>query len=185
MLRENWQIVSQYGSAAFSHVWAFFSAYPPLAQGLYYLLIGLWPFVNAASYQRFTGHGDLSLVEVIGVLQLVVGGALCLAAYRRQGSPEVLFLAFGSALGLTAVDIHLVVAGLSFVYLLDAALQLGLVAFWVYGWRKGTVAAVPVAPVATPVPPAAPADLQSVAPANGSVPSVSSAPSAPAPVAPR
>ena len=89
-----------YGSSAFSHVWAFFSAYPPLAQGLYYLLIGLWPLVGMHSYQRFTGHqGDLWVVEVIGALLLAIGGTLCLAAYRKQGSPEVLFLAFGSALG--------------------------------------------------------------------------------------
>jgi hypothetical protein len=116
--------------------------------------------VGPHSYQRLTGHqGDTWLVAVIGVLQLVVGGALCLAAYRRQGSPEVLFLAFGSGLGLTAVDIHLLFSGLSFLYLLDAVLQLGLVAFWVYGWKTAKDArAATEAPVATLVPQAPSAD---------------------------
>jgi hypothetical protein len=79
------------------------------------------------------------------VLLLVIGACLCLAAYRRQGSPEVLLLAFGSALGLAAVDVHLVFRHYSALYLLDAVLQLALVAFWIYGWRQAarTAAAVP------------------------------------------
>jgi hypothetical protein len=154
MLRQGWQTVSGHASAFFRHFFTFLTVYPPLAQGVYYLLIGLWALVSPDSYVMVTGHqGDVWLVEVIGVLLLVVGGTLCLAAYRKQGSAEVLFLAFGSAGGLVVVDLHLVSRGLSTIYLLDAVLQVALVAFWVYGWRRDVQPATPaVAPVAPPAP---------------------------------
>jgi hypothetical protein len=64
----------------------------------------------------------------------------------------VLFLAFGSALGLTVVDLHLVFfRAFSVIYLGDAVIEVCLVALWVHGWRRArTVAAVAPA-VAAPV----------------------------------
>jgi len=146
-MRVGWQKAGDFTTNTISHIFRFFTTYPPLAQGLYYLLIGLWPLVGIGSYQVATGHNPAPpwLAQAIGVLLLVDSAVLCLAAYRRQGSPEVLVLAFGTALGLTAVDVHLVWRGYSAIYLVDAALQLGLVAFWVYGWRKATNAASAVA----------------------------------------
>ncbi len=144
-----WHQVGDVATHTVGRVLHFFSGYPPLAQGLYCLLMGLWPVVGIGSYQAATGHdGSPWMAQAVGVLLLVVGAVLCLAAYRRQGSPEVLVLAFGCALGLTAVDIHLVFRGYSTLYLLDAALQLGLVAFWVYAWRQAarTAAAANAAP---------------------------------------
>jgi hypothetical protein len=141
-----WSKLGSHAAHAFGHVWRFFTTYPPLAQGLYYLLIGLWPLVDIGGYRETTGHAQSPwMAQAVGVLLLVIGSTLCLAAYRRQGSPEVLFLAFGSALGLAGVDAHLVWRGYSAYYLLDAALQLGLVAFWIYGWRKAARAAATLA----------------------------------------
>jgi hypothetical protein len=155
VLRSGWDRAGNYTSRAFHQVFTFFSTYPPLAQGLYYLAIGLWPLVSIRSYQEVTGaRADVWVAQAVAVLLLAIGSTLCLAAYRRQGSPEVLLLAFGSALGLTAVDIHLVWRGYSALYLLDAALQLGLVAFWVYGWRR-SARATPTAAVAGQAPPTA------------------------------
>lgn len=158
-LRTAWERAGGYTSYTVSHVFRFFTTYPPLAQGLYYLLAGLWPLVGIAYYQEAMGHRHAPwLAQAVGVLLLVVGTTLCVAAWRRQGSPEVLVLAFGSALGLTAVDIHLVWRGYSSLYLLDAALQLGLVGFWAYGWHRArqtaTAQATAAAINATP-PPAA------------------------------
>jgi len=62
----------------------------------------------------------------------------------------VLFLAFGSALALAGVDIHLVFRGYSFFYILDAVFQVALVAFWVYGWRKAKSEAARTAAVSPP-----------------------------------
>jgi hypothetical protein len=155
VMRDAWRKGGGVAGSAVGRVFAFLTAYPPLAQGLYYLLTGLWPLVSVSTYERATGHlGDTWLVQAVGVLVLVIGGTLCLAAYRRQGSPEVLFLAFGSALGMTAIDIHLAWRGYSPLYLVDAVLELGLVAFWVYGWRNTAHSAAP--PQAIPMQASAP-----------------------------
>jgi hypothetical protein len=169
-MRDAWQGVHRHAATAFGRVWDFFTAYPPLAQGLYYVLTGLWPLLAVENYQRVTGHhADPGLLAQVGAVLLVLGGTLCLAAYRRQGSPEVLFLAFGSALALTATDIHLFVRGLSALYLLDAAIEMGLLAFWVYGWRQkeraaAALAATGATPVPAPTATAVPAPAAPVAP---------------------
>jgi hypothetical protein len=137
VVRDAWRRIGGPTTNIFGWVFAFFTSYPPLAQGLYCLVIGLWPLLGLGSYLSLTGHpGEVWVVQAVGVLLVVIGATLCLAAYRRQGTPEVLFLAFGCALGLTAVDIHLVYRGLSAFYIVDAVLQVALVAFWVYGWRR-------------------------------------------------
>jgi hypothetical protein len=117
---------------------AFFLFHPPLAQGIYYLLRGLWPLFRMAPVDASSATDtDIWLAQSGGVLTLVIGAVLCLAAYRRQGSMEVIFLAFGSALGLTVLEVIFVFQNrISEVYLLDAVIQVGLVASWVYGWRK-------------------------------------------------
>jgi hypothetical protein len=137
VVRETWRRIGGQTTNIFGWTFAFFTSYPPLAQGLYCLAIGLWPLLGLGSYLSLTGHpGEVWVVQAVGVLLVVIGGTLCLAAYRGQGTPEVLFLAFGCALGLTAVDIHLVYRGLSAFYILDAVVQVALVAFWIYGWRR-------------------------------------------------
>ena len=55
VLRSGWDRAGNYTSRAFHQVFTFFSTYPPLAQGLYYLAIGLWPLVSIRSYQEVTG----------------------------------------------------------------------------------------------------------------------------------
>ena len=153
LLHDAWNVIAGHTSTFLGRIFAFLSSYPPLAQGVYYLLLGTWPLLAGASYQKVTGyHGDLWLFDVVGVLMLAIGGTLCLAAYRRQGSPEVLFLAFGTALGRTIVDIHMVYRGYSVFYLIDAAVQVGLVVFWVFGWKMSDHRTTTLAPLATIVP---------------------------------
>src|SRR5262245_48274560 len=107
-MRDAWTKASAYAWTTAGHVFRFFSTYPPLAQGLYYLILGLWPLLGIPRYQTATGHHQAPwLAQGMAVLLLVIGATLCLAAYRKQGSPEVLVIAFGSALGLAGVDIHL------------------------------------------------------------------------------
>jgi hypothetical protein len=150
--RQAWRGAHGGAGRFFGSLFAFLTAYPPLAQGFYYLLLGVWPLVSLSTYQRLTGHGgDLPLAEVVGVLMLVIGGTLCLAAYRKQGSPEVLFLAFASAGGVVLLDIHFLSRGLSAVYLVDAVIEVGLVLFWVYGWRQ-SVRPATAAPAIPPGP---------------------------------
>src|SRR5262249_45539085 len=154
LMRQYWNRVKGPSATVLGSIAAFFVAYPPLSQGIYYVLRGVWPFLGLHGH---TGV-ELWLAQTVGVRVLVIGATLCLAAYRKQGSPEVLTLAFGSALGLTALDLFSVVhRRISALYLLDAVIQVGLVAFWVYGWRRGKEENAPGAtPTAAPAGPAPP-----------------------------
>jgi hypothetical protein len=140
-LRQTWQTIGHHSSRAsrrFAQIMAYMASHPALVQGLYYVLVGLWSLLSFASFQVVTGaKGDLVLARTVSLLILVIGGALCLAAYRKQLTPEVWLIALGSAVGLAVRDIHYVSAGyLSAVYLLDAVIQLGAAGLWVYGWYQ-------------------------------------------------
>ncbi len=139
LMRNTWAPVGNILGNAFRHLGDFFVAYPPMLQGAYYVLMGLWPLLHASSFLLVTGHKtDLWLVDTVGALVSVIGATLCVAAYRRQGAPEVFLLAIGSAGALAAVDVVFVSHGtISLVYLLDAALQIGMVCLWLYAWQTG------------------------------------------------
>src|SRR5262249_26347549 len=128
MLRDYWNRARGPTTSVLGTVAAFFVAYPPLAQGIYYLLRGLWSvlgygFQGAASGETVSAY----LAHSTGLLVLVIGAALCLAAYRRQGSPEVLLIALGAAVGLTILDIVYVFnRSISVLFLFDAIIQAGL-----------------------------------------------------------
>jgi hypothetical protein len=106
-------------------------------QGSYYVLTGLWSLVSIDTFQMVTGpKADLWLVRTVGLLVMVSGGVLLLAARRRHFSAEVVLLAIGQALALTAIDIFYVAVGrISPVYLLDALAEIILVSMWVAGLR--------------------------------------------------
>src|SRR5437879_6174180 len=63
ILRDIGGRVGHHSSSALSRVTGFFRAYPPLAQGLYFLLTGLWQLLSISSFQAVTGpKHDLWLV---------------------------------------------------------------------------------------------------------------------------
>src|SRR5215213_3149214 len=103
------------------------------AQGLYFLLTGIWPLFGINSFQAVTGaKTDLWLVYTVGCLVAVIGLSLLVAAARRRITPEVSILAVGSALALAGIDLVFVLRGvISWVYLLDAAAEVALIAWWV------------------------------------------------------
>jgi len=60
-----------------------------ISQGVYYLLVGLWPFLSAASFQHVMGeHADLPLLRTLGLVLAVIGASLlsrpAAAASRRN-----------------------------------------------------------------------------------------------------
>jgi hypothetical protein len=107
------------------------------AQALYYLLTGVWPLVSISTFQLVTGpKTDLWLVKTVGVLIIIVGMVLLSAGLRRQASLEVWLLAFGSAAGLTVIDIVYSALGqISPIYLLDALLEVAFIIWWVIVWK--------------------------------------------------
>jgi hypothetical protein len=102
------------------------------AQGAFYAATGVWPLVHMRSFEAVTGpKADRWLVQTVGALVGVIGGTLLRAGRRDRVTPEIALLAAGSALGLAAIDIiHTSRGRISKVYLLDAAVEIGLAAAW-------------------------------------------------------
>jgi Na+/melibiose symporter-like transporter len=113
------------------------AARPTLLQGIYYVLIGLWPWLNTDSFLWATDQkADPWLVQTVGLLMAVIGLALGIAGARREESWTVCWLGLGSIAALTFCDIYFVSRGMvSSIHLVDAVLQGGLGALWFLHWQ--------------------------------------------------
>jgi hypothetical protein len=100
-----------------------------LVQSGYYLASGLLPFVSRRAFEAVTGpKREWWLVQTVGALVTVVGAATASAAAQRRITPETVALAAGSAASLAAIDIvHVARRRIAPTYLLDAAVEVGLV----------------------------------------------------------
>jgi hypothetical protein len=107
-------------------------------EGAYFLATGLWPLFGIDSLQAVTAPKvDLWLVYTVGVLVTVIGATVLLAAARRRVTPEIAVLAIGSAVALASIDVNFVVRGvISWMYLVDAAVQIALIAGWTSALRS-------------------------------------------------
>jgi hypothetical protein len=107
------------------------------AQAAYYLPTALAPLVSRRRFEAVTGpKRDWWLVVTVSTLVGVIGAVLGLAARRRDRPVpvELRLLGAGTAGGLAAVDIVYVARRrISPVYLIDGAVQLGLMV----GWARG------------------------------------------------
>jgi hypothetical protein len=102
-------------------------------QGLYYMLMGVWPIMSITGFEEITGpKTDVWLVKTVGLLLVVIGFVLILAVYRRHIRFEVAILGIGSALALIVIDFVYVFSGvISPIYLLDAMFQILIVVGWI------------------------------------------------------
>lgn len=105
-----------------------------LTQGGFYFLTGIWPIFSIGTFQKITGpKNDLWLVKTVGVLISVIGAALLLAGYRGEIVSSIVLLAVGSAVVLTGVDVIYVTKRIiAPIYLLDAFVELLLIAWWLF-----------------------------------------------------
>ncbi len=112
-----------------------------LAQGIFYVVSGVWPLLDIVSFQLVTGpKTELWLVRTVGVLVTVIGAVLLLAWRSGRITPEVMLLAGGSALGLASIDLLYALSGtISAVYLADAVAELALVLLWLWAYRRRRV----------------------------------------------
>jgi hypothetical protein len=106
----------------------------------YWIVTGVWPVVSIGSFQWVTGRKhDLWLVKTVGLLLVVIGAVIGMAARRGSTSPEIPTLAIGSAATVAAVDILYYRKGvLRWVYPVDAAGEIALIAAWLAAWRRGS-----------------------------------------------
>jgi hypothetical protein len=101
-----------------------------VAQGIFYLIWGLWPVLRLPSFESATGADDRRL-HALGALVALVGGLLVFSARRGRPSVEAVVLGAGFALCLACVDLEFVFRGVvSFVYLLDAVIEAAFVIAW-------------------------------------------------------
>jgi hypothetical protein len=103
------------------------------AQAAYYVPTSIAPLVSRRHFESITGpKHDWWLVLTVAALVGVDGAALAGAAARRAVTPELRLLGAGSATGLAAIDIVYVARRqIAPTYLIDAAIQLALIAGWV------------------------------------------------------
>jgi hypothetical protein len=85
-----------------------------------------------ASFEMVTGPKiEHWLIKTVGTLIVAISLPLLLAAWRRRCPPEVILLALGSALGLTAIDVLYVLREtIPPIYLADAVAEVILIAAW-------------------------------------------------------
>ena len=106
-----------------------------IAHGAFDVVAGAWPLLNLRSFEAVTGPKPEGwLVKTVGTLVTGIGAVLVMAGMRRRVTPEIATLAVATSVELSVID--LVYAGvrrrISPVYLLDAVVELGLIAAW---WR--------------------------------------------------
>jgi hypothetical protein len=113
--------------------------YLAVGQGIYFFLAGIWPLISIDSFVSVTGpKTDIWLVKTVGLLIMVIGLSLFVAGIRWRVSLEILLLALGSAAALGGIEIFYVMKGrISAVYLLDALIELVLVAWWASIYLRG------------------------------------------------
>lgn len=102
-----------------------------VAQGGYFVATGLLPFVSRRAFEAVTGpKREWWLVQTVGALVTVAGGALLASAARQEAAPpELIGVAAGSAAALAAIDVVYVAKGrIAPSYLADAAVELALFA---------------------------------------------------------
>lgn len=93
-------------------------------QGIYFVVTGVWPVLNIASFITATGpKQDIWLVQMIGLLAVSIGLTFLQAALRGRDLPT--FLGYTVSFSFLIMNIICVSNGTADrIYLIDAAIQL-------------------------------------------------------------
>jgi hypothetical protein len=78
-----------------------------IAQGVYYLMTALLPFLSLRTFIAVTGpKTDVWLVKTVGALLVVIGIALIVGSNSEEIKPNTICLGVFSALALALIDIY-------------------------------------------------------------------------------
>ncbi len=104
----------------------------------YDLVTGVWPVFGIESFQKVSGRKtDIWLVKTVTLLILAVGATIGSAGARKRVTPEIVGLAIGSSAALTTIDVlYVSQRRISPVYLLDAVINVALIASWVLAVQR-------------------------------------------------
>ncbi|MGV3762219.1 hypothetical protein [Parapedobacter sp.] len=94
-----------------------------LIQGIYFVVTGIWPILNMASFITATWpKQDVWLVEMVGLLSTSIGLTYLVTSLRKQHLP--ILLGYATSLSFLVMDIIYVTNGeIDRIYLLDAIVQ--------------------------------------------------------------
>ena len=110
-------------------------------QTAYYLPTGIWPLIpkiGIPTFEWLTGPKvDRWLVQTVGALVAVIAVVIGRARANDRITPEIEALAIGSAVSLATVDVVFVARRrIRPIYLVDALMNLIIVAAWIAGRRS-------------------------------------------------
>jgi len=94
-----------------------------LVQGIYFVVTGIWPLLNMASFITATGpKQDTWLVEMVGLLSTSIGLTYIVASLRRREVPVL--LGYLVSFSFLVMDLIYVMSGeIDQIYLVDAGIQ--------------------------------------------------------------
>jgi hypothetical protein len=109
------------------------------AQGIFYLVTGIWPLIGDDTFQLVTGYkADFWLAQIVGLILAVIGLVLYLAARADRLTREIVLLAVLSAAALLGADIYAPFQPhTTRAYFLDAFAELGILTAWSCALTKG------------------------------------------------
>jgi hypothetical protein len=104
-----------------------------LIQGAYTLLTGLWALLDLTSFMAVTGpKTDLWLVKTVSVLFICIGLSFLAAHLKPANSSAGTLLSVSTALAISGIDLYYALHGIiSAVYIIDAAVQLVFLLWWI------------------------------------------------------
>lgn len=107
---------------------------PAYIQGAYWVATGLWPLFHRASFEWATGpKTDFWLVELVGFILAVIGGAMIAARARDRISGELGFVVIGATLALIGFSVFYASHDrIAPIYLVDAAIEVVFLAGWLH-----------------------------------------------------
>jgi energy-converting hydrogenase Eha subunit E len=99
-----------------------------VAQGVYYLLTGIWPLVSMSTFEAISGpKTDDWLVKMVGLLAATIGTTLLLGVRLPAPRSQVIALALLSTVSFASIDLVYGLSGrISAVYLADAVIEIVL-----------------------------------------------------------